>query len=479
MDVSKIVSMVENKETYFHELSDKVWSTPELFFEEKQSASVLINALREQGFEVQTKVAGLDTAFVGSYGKGGPVIAILGEFDALPQLSQKAGCAEKDPVEEGAPGHGCGHNALGAGSMAAAVAVKDYLEENHLSGTVRYYGCPAEEGGSGKSYMVSSGAFADVDAAITWHPDTKNCVMGINQLAIQSVYFYFKGKSAHAAGCPDLGRSALDACELTNVGVNYLREHVVQEARIHYAYQDVGGPAPNVVQDHACLKYYIRAPKIGQMLDIARRVKDIARGAALMTETELEIKVEFGMCDLQPNDTIGRVMAQALADVGGPAFDDADRKLAQAFREQYTEELIDNDIKDMGNYMDVDKAQGYRDMLLMEEVLPYYRKYTAKAGSSDVGDVSYAVPTAWLNVAGCAFGTPFHSWYATAMSGSSIMHKAVTCAAKTLALTAVRLFSQPEILEAAKEEHLRTTGGVYTSPMTGERIEFAAQGERE
>jgi len=471
-DAKEIISLAEKREVFFHQLSDKVWSTPELFFEEKQSSKTLINALNELGFEVQTEVAGLSTAFMGSYGSGRPVIAILGEFDALPQLSQKACCAEKQPVEEGAPGHGCGHNALGAGSMAAAAAVKDYMEAHKLSGTIRYYGCPAEEGGSGKSFMVSAGLFADVDAAITWHPDTKNCVMGVSQLAIQSVYFRFKGKSAHAAGCPDLGRSALDACELTNVGVNYLREHVVQEARIHYAYQDVGGPAPNVVQDHACLKYYIRAPKIGQMLDIARRVKNIAKGAAMMTETELDIQVEFGMCDVEPNDVLSKIMAEALKEVGGPAFDEKDRELARAFRAQYSQELIDNDIKDLGNYMDVDKAESYRDMLLMEEVLPYYRKYVAKAGSSDVGDVCYAVPTAWLNAAGCAFGTPFHSWYATAMSGSSIMHKAVTCAAKTLALTAVRLLQDPEALKEAKEEHIRMTGGVYTSPMTGETIKL-------
>lgn len=471
-DAKEIISRVEKREAYFHRLSDEVWSTPELFFEEKQSSAALIRALKELGFEVQTNVAGLSTAFVGSYGSGKPVIAILGEFDALPQLSQEAGCAEKRPVKEGAPGHGCGHNGLGAGSMAAAAAVKDYLEAHQMSGTIRYYGCPAEEGGSGKSYMVSSGAFSDVDAAITWHPDTKNCVMGISQLAIQSVYFYFKGKSAHAAGCPDLGRSALDACELTNVGVNYLREHVVQEARIHYAYQDVGGPAPNVVQDHACLKYYIRAPKIGQMLDIARRVKNIAKGAALMTETELDIRVEFGMCDLQPNEAIGKLMAGALKEVGGPAFDEEDRKLAKAFREQYTDEQLDNDVKDMGNYVEQSEAESYRNMLLMEDVLPYYRKYVAKAGSSDVGDVSYAVPTAWLNVAACAFGTPFHSWYATAMTGSPMMHKAVTCAAKTLALTAIRLMEQPEVLKEAKEEHARVTGGVYTSPMTGEQIKL-------
>ncbi|MDO4261445.1 MAG: amidohydrolase [Eubacteriales bacterium] len=471
-DRKKIISMVEQRETYFHALSDAVWRTPELFFQEKQSSGTLIAALEELGFFVEKNVAGISTAFTGTYGSGHPVIAILGEFDALPQLSQEAACTEKKPVEEGAPGHGCGHNALGAASMAAAAAVKDYLEATGGQGTIRYYGCPAEEGGSGKSFMVAAGAFRDVDAAVTWHPDTKTCVMGVNQLAIQSVYFTFHGKSAHAAGCPDLGRSALDACELTNVGVNYLREHVVQEARIHYAYQDVGGPAPNVVQDHACLKYYIRAPKIGQMLDIARRVKQIARGAALMTETELDVRVEFGMCDLQPNDVIGKIMAEELAAAGGPVFDEEDRRLARAFREQYSRELIDNDIKDLANYMDTDKAEAYRDTLLMDTPLPYYRKYVAKAGSSDVGDVSYAVPTAWLNVAGCAFGTPFHSWYATAMSGSSIMHKAITCAAKTLALTAVRLMREPERIRQAKEEHEAVTGGVYTSPMSGETVRW-------
>ena len=295
--VRQIRELVEAKREKFARVSDEVWAVPELYFHETKSAAILIKALKEEGFEVQEGVDGIPTAFIGTWGSGKPVIGILGEFDALPSLSQEAGCWEHKEIVKGGPGHGCGHNALGAGAMAAAVAAKDYMEKNGLSGTIRYYGCPAEEAGWGKMFLARDGYFDDLDACYTWHPGVGNMVQGTSSLANMCAFFTFKGRTSHAAASPHLGRSALDACELMNVGVNYLREHVIPEARIHYAYQDVGGAAPNVVQDHAQLKYFIRAPKITQVKEIGERVKDIARGAALMTGTEVDIYFSAGMCD--------------------------------------------------------------------------------------------------------------------------------------------------------------------------------------
>ena len=322
--VRQIRELVEAKREKFARVSDEVWAVPELYFHETKSAAILIKALKEEGFEVQEGVDGIPTAFIGTWGSGKPVIGILGEFDALPSLSQEAGCWEHKEIVKGGPGHGCGHNALGAGAMAAAVAAKDYMEKNGLSGTIRYYGCPAEEAGWGKMFLARDGYFDDLDACYTWHPGVGNMVQGTSSLANMCAFFTFKGRTSHAAASPHLGRSALDACELMNVGVNYLREHVIPEARIHYAYQDVGGAAPNVVQDHAQLKYFIRAPKITQVLELIERVNDVARGAALMTGTELEIQTAAGLCDYQPNDVLSQLLCDCLMETGAPEFDQAD-----------------------------------------------------------------------------------------------------------------------------------------------------------
>ena len=463
-----IIRFLDEHQQEYYDLSDQIWSTPELFFRETKSAEALESFLEARGFKVTRGVANVPTAFTAEVGSGKPVVAILGEFDALPELSQKACVAEKEPIVEGAPGHGCGHNALGTGSAAAAVALAEVLREKNIPGTVRYYGCPAEECGAGKEFLVLGGLFDDVDFALTWHPDTKNCVLALPQLAIQGLRFYFTGTSAHAAGSPELGRSALDACELMNVGVNYLREHVPQEARMHYAYLDVGGEAPNVVQSHACLKYFIRAPKMETMLDISKRVQNIARGAAMMTGTEVRIEIEFGMCDYMGNDALNRVMGKVLEEVGGPQFDDEDRKLAAQFKALYNDIQMHNDYDDLQKYLSADDdINSYVDGPLFEKTIPYRKSAYIKAGSTDVGNVSHKVPTAWVNVAGCAFGTPYHSWYATAQTGSSIMHKALLCAAKVIAVTALEVMQDPKTLEQAKDEFQKATGGVYVSPMAG------------
>ena len=274
---SKITAWVQKNQEKYMRLSQQIWQYAELAFQETKSVQALTQLLEEEGFAVTAGLAGIPTAFSASYGQGKPVIGILGEYDALPSLSQKAGCNHREELVPGGAGHGCGHNLLGVGSAAAAIAVKDYLQESGQEGTVIFYGCPAEENGSAKVYLSRDGVFQGLDAVFTWHPGSNNSIMGEHSLAAVSVVYRFHGRATHAAGQPHLGRSALDACELMNVGVNYLREHMIQEARIHYAYRDAGGAAPNVVQDHAALYYFIRAPKVAQAVELRERVDRLHR----------------------------------------------------------------------------------------------------------------------------------------------------------------------------------------------------------
>ena len=455
----QIKALVESKKAKWTQLSDAIWATPELHFREYKSSRALADALEAEGFAITWGI-GCETAFVASWGEGKPVISILGEFDALPGLSQTAGLNEQKPLEAGAPGHGCGHNALGTGSAAAAVAVKEYMQKHGLAGTIRFIGSPAEETGGGKIFMLRAGAFKDVDIAIAWHPGFVNGMLGCGLLSDRDVTFSFKGKAAHAAGSPHLGRSALDACELMNVGVNYLREHVIQEARIHYAYQDVGGPAPNVVQETASLRYFIRAPHVQQVLEISERVFDCARGAALMTGTEVTISPTGGFGDFIPNDVLSQVVGESLIEVGPPAFDEADYKLAESFFQNYGESNFESIKNDVFYYTDGMDPTPYLSQPLVTDIWPYVRKSITRPGGSDAGDVSYVVPTCWLSTACYANGTAGHSWQATAQTGTSLTHKGMLCAAEAMALGAVKLLEDPQLVEAAKAEHRRATGGM-------------------
>lgn len=458
-----IHDILDTRRDEFIAASRYVWEQAELFFREEKSAAYLIAALKKEGFTVREGVGGMATAFIAEYGHGKPVIGILGEYDALPSLSQKAGQPRPEPLHQGGAGHGCGHNALGAGSLAAAIAVKCVMDAKKTPGTIRFYGCPAEEAGWSKMFLARDGFFDDLDAAVTWHPNHINAVQGSSSLANICAYFRFAGKSAHASVSPHLGRSALDACELMSVGVNYLREHIVPGARMHYAYQDVGGEAPNVVQDHACVKYFIRAPKIAEALDIAERVKNVARGAALMTDATLEISITAGMCDFVPNDTLGRVFDTALAEVGTPRFDDADRDLARAFRATTSPEDRAMGLRLIAEVYP--NPERFADAPLIEEKAPYKRVASEGLGSTDVGDVSYATPTVQLNIAGYANGSAPHSWQVTGQSGSSIADKGLLCAAEAMALGVVRLMESPEILAEARREYVKATGGKYISPV--------------
>ena len=462
----------ENQRTFI-DISDKIWELAEMRFRETGSAKMIIDLLQKEGFAVESGIADIETAFVGSYGTGKPVIAFLGEYDALAGLSQVACSATKSPLVSGGTGHGCGHNMLGAGALAAAVAAKRAMEKQGLGGTIRFYGCPGEEGGSGKAFMARAGVFDDVDSAITWHPFGNNAVMSVAMLANFQIAYRFHGRSAHAAASPHLGRSALDAVELMNVGVNYLREHVIQEARMHYAITETGGKSPNVVQAEAEVLYLIRAPLLQQVSEIYERICNIARGAALMTETTLEIIFDKACSNVIPNNAIEEVMYANFLEVGTPKFDEADYKLAQAIRETLSPNDIASDLSMAKIFMGANKGLDILEQLpqkpISETILPYSFSTALLPGSSDVGDVSWITPTAQIAVACQAFGTPAHSWQAVSQGKSGMAHKGLITAAKVMARTAVDLLANPEITDKAKTELNRTLGGIrYTSPMPPE-----------
>ncbi|MEM1298283.1 MAG: amidohydrolase [Pseudomonadota bacterium] len=443
-------------------LADRVFDTPETLYTEFRSVEAHREALEAEGFRVTTNAAGLPTAVVGEAGDEGPVIAILGEFDALPGLSQAPGATEHTPLEDGGHGHGCGHNLLGAAALLAATGVKDWLGEQGIKARVRYYGCPAEEGGAAKAFMVRAGLFDDVAAAISWHPATFTGVNEANSLANTRIDFTFHGKAAHAAGAPELGRSALDAVELMNVGVNYMREHMPDDARVHYAYLDAGGVAPNVVQAKATVRQLVRARDLPGLRALIARVKKIAEGAALMTETRVESRVYTGVANLMGNRPLEEAMQGEMDRLGPVLFDEPDRVFAREIQKTLTEEDIDATFRRIGMVPDPD-------MPLCDFVAPLDRKSEGGEGSTDVGDVSWAVPTVQARVATCAIGTPFHTWQTVAQGKAPAAHKGMIYAAKIMAATAVRLIAQPELLAAAQAEHDAKRARVpYESPLPPE-----------
>ena len=464
--VNEIKKLVDAKKEAFLHAGDLVWEYAEIGFKEFQSAKALTDVLKAEGFAVQEGVAGIPTAFVASWGEGKPIIGLLGEYDALPALKHAAG----DPVESSEivseNGHGCGHNLLGAGALGAAVAVKDYMQAHGLKGTIRYYGCPGEEFGSGKMFMARAGLFDDLDAAFTWHGGAYNAITADHSLANLCAYFKFKGRTSHAAGSPHLGRSALDACELMNVGCNYLREHILPDERIHYAYTDVGGSAPNVVQDHACVFYYVRSPRLYQVLDLYERVKDVARGAALMTGSQLEIVLNDGLCDYVPNDTLSKLLYESFCEAGGPKFSEEEKALAAEFAKTFDPAAVADKARTLAAHFGPEVAEKYKDQILVEDIFPYHASDMISSGSTDVGDVSYCAPTAQMNVSTWALCTTGHTWQVTAQSGSDIGRTGTVKAAEVLALASIKAMQNPELLEKAKEEWKKTTGGKYVCPVT-------------
>ena len=458
-NTEEIWRLVDTKQEDFIQLSDRVWGMPELCYGEFRSCAEHTAMLEQHGFRVTRDVAGIPTAVMGEAGEGGPVIAILGEYDALPGLSQEAGIAEKKPLPGEGYGHGCGHNLLGSASMLAAVAVKDYLAAHGIKGRVRYYGCPAEEGGAAKGFMVRSGAFSDVDVAVSWHPAAFSGVNEAVSLANTRIDFTFHGRASHAAAAPHLGRSALDAVELMNVGVNYMREHMPSDARIHYALLDAGGIAPNVVQARATVRYLIRARELPELTRLIERVRKIADGAALMTETRVETQVVSAVSNLLANTPLEKAMHDNLQRLGPPPFDDTDKAFAAKIQATLTDEDIESAYKRVG----LPYQQG---VPLCDQVVPLDAKSAPMMGSTDVGDVSWAVPTVQARGATYAIGTPGHSWQLTAQGKMPAAHKGLVHVAKVMAGTAIDVIQDETLLARAKADHkARVTRKPYVCPL--------------
>lgn len=436
--------IVQSLEAGFHKLSDDIWDHPELNYQEFYAAKAHKAQLETYGFRVTEGLSGIPTALMGEAGEGGPVIAILGEFDALPGLSQEAGLSVQQPEAQGASGHGCGHHLLGSASLLAAVSIKQWLVENNLQGRVRYYGCPAEEGGSSKSFLVRDGAFDDVDIAISWHPAAFMGIFNPVSLACVELEFTFHGRASHASAAPHLGRSALDAIELMNVGVNYMREHMPTSARIHYAMIDGGGISPNVVQPRAVVRHLVRARTLSEMWELVARVKKIADGATLMTETSVEVKQISGEANLVANAPLEKAMQENLLQLGGPDFDDTDRQFAK----QIQKSIPQDDIRKAYVHFGLPSS----DEPLSEQIAPLYGASTDGIGSTDVGTVSWVVPTVQCRVSCYAAGTPYHSWQLVAQGKAPAAHKGLTHAAKAMAGLATDLINDPELLKAAKSE---------------------------
>lgn len=423
----------------------QIWNYAEVGYKETKSSALLQKMLREQGFAVQAGVAGIPTAFVATYGSGKPVIGLLAEFDALPGLSQQA-VGTKTPIAGQDAGHGCGHNLFGTASVAAGVELKKLLQEGKLHGTIKVYGTPAEEGGSGKVYMVRAGLFNGVDAVVHWHPGNENRAMMNNYLANTSAKFRFHGIASHAAMSPERGRSALDAVEAMDHMVNMMREHVPQETRIHYVITN-GGKAPNVVPDFAEVYYYVRHPNRDQVKDVFARVVKAAEGAALGTGTTMDYEVIGGTHDLLLNETLARALQRNLEQVGGVAYTP----------------------QEVGFGQQIQSSLGFA--VPAVETAAAVSPFTTRdgGGSTDVGDVSYVVPTVGLEAATWFPGTPAHSWQAVACSGTEVGTKGMLVAAKTMALTAIDLFADAALLAKAQAEFKQDVGPYVYKPLLGDR----------
>ncbi len=455
---TKLKKFLETKRADFIAMSDEIWGYAELCFKEVRSCRLQKEYLIKEGFEVQEKAGGLDTAFVGSFslGSGKPVIGILGEYDALEGLSQKAGINYKEPLKEGEAGHGCGHQALGGGALEACVAVKDYMEENHLEGTIRYYGCPAEEGGSGKAFLVKAGVFDDADICLTWHPGLNNSLFN-QALANIQVDFQFHGVSAHAAGQPHIGRSALDAVELMNVGANYLREHMVSDAKVHYAITDSGGTAPNIIPAYASVRYGIRALKMSTVKELYDRVVDIARGAALMTQTSVEYQVGQVYQDFLPNETLDSLAVRHMRQVIPARYTNEEMEEAKYYQQMIAPETVEGMKAKMLGAMTCEKPS--QDLYTPVVNFVYEGEPPFGLASTDAGNVSWVVPMTAVYTSCYVLGSFGHSWQMVAQGKSKILHKGMYLAAEILASMAVNLMEEPKLVEMAKEDFKKATEG--------------------
>ena len=431
-----ILQLVDQRAAHFSATSKAIWDHPELGYHEEMSSGLLQRELASAGFRVQAGVAGEPTGFVASFGQGQPVIGIMGEFDALPGLSQAA-TPSRSPVVADGPGHACGHNLLGAGAALAAVALKEYMERNHVAGTLRYYGTPAEEGGDGKIYMIRAGLFRDADVILHWHPGDENYVFNGGMLAINSARFQFHGIAAHAAAGPERGRSALDAVMLMGNGLEFLREHIPSNSRVHYIITN-GGAAPNVVPESAEMYLYARNPSAAVLNNVWSRILKVAQGAALMTETTLDVKELGGTTNVVANDVLAKVAQRNLEEVGGFAYTPEEKEFAAQVQKSLP-------------------PGGAKKLESTAAVVPL----GARAGqaSTDAGDVSWNVPTIGFRAATFVPGVVAHTWQAAATSGMSIGQKGMVVAAKALAITGADLFADAQLIADAKADFKKQLDG--------------------
>lgn len=445
MDKGLLYSYIDNAVDTICRLSDAIWDYAELSMAEHRSAAAYISLLKENGFRVQEQLAGLPTAFSGSYGTGKPVIGILGEFDALSGLSQVSGACCEEASVPGGNGHGCGHNLLGAASLGAAIAIKEQIQAGNLTGTIVFYGCPGEEGCAGKTFMARDGMFRDLDAALCWHPDDYNAVSTGSNYASLQVEYTFKGIAAHAAGAPEHGRSALDAAELMNIGVQFLREHMPQNSSIHYAFTNAGGISPNVVQPLVTVVYMVRGKDVRSAKALLTRVDKIAQGAALMTETSVSSHQIDGTSNTISNTVLEKLLYENLCNTPKPCYTEEELSFAEKLRVTFSDSPT---------------------APLNTAVEPYTPSNMIHPGSTDVGDVSWLTPTAQFTAVTWPEGIPGHSWQIVSAGKSGIAHKGMLYAAKVLAATAADLMEQPATIEAARKEFDIATVQGYDCPIT-------------
>ncbi len=464
------LAAIEEKKDLICHVADRIWEYAELSLQEFRSAALYCEVLRQEGFAVEQGICGIETAFSAAYGSGRPVIGILAEYDALSGLSQTGGSAVQQELVPGGTGHGCGHNLLGAGALAAALGVKHYLQATGKPGTVVLYGCPGEEGGAAKAFMARENLWRGLDAALTWHPDECNEVATGSTNACIQVQYTFHGVAAHAAGCPERGRSALDAVELMNTGVQYLREHMDSRARIHYAITDAGGRSPNVVQAKASVLYMVRSDKVKKALELQARVDKIAEGAALMTETTCERKFIDGLAETIPNHALEAVLYRNFEQTGVPAYTQTEAEFAEKIAASYD---AAGHLPGTGSE---DSAYAAQVQTLLhggamnDVLLPLYQGEAFCPGSTDVGDVSWECPTAQLHVAAWPNGCPGHSWQNVSCAKSDTGRKAALYAGKVLCGAAIDLMESPEILQTAQAEFRQRTAAGYSCPIPPDAV---------
>ena len=458
----QLFTWLKDNEQIFNNMAKQIWDNPQVGYEETFAARLQTEFLQEEGFTITENVGGVQTAFMAEWGSGSPIIGFLGEFDALPGLSQAAS-PDLAPLVPNGPGHGCGHNLLGTAGVEAVIALKEVMTQNNIQGTIRYYGCAAEELLSGKTYMARDGVFDDLDIVYTWHPGAYNMTANFSMQALTAIEFHFHGRTAHAAGAPHLGRSALDAVELTNVGANYLREHLPDGSRVHYQITN-GGLAPNVVPDKASVYYFLRGANRAAVDDILRRIILVAQGAAMMTETTVEWDIKAGCYDSLPNLTLNELMYKQWSEVPAMSFTEEEKAFAQSLQANLDPSVI------ASANAQIQRIGGKVEDVLLTDTFHVPQLFRMSfPGSSDLGDVSWIAPLGQVMTTCAPHGTQVHTWQATAAFGTNIGFKGMHYAAIAMAGAALDSILDPTIIEKAKEEFaIQSAGHQYTPGIPSE-----------